>query len=344
MSEATLKDVARVAGVHVGTASRALDPERSHLVNEITRKRVQAASESLGYKVNVMARGLRKGSSGLIGMVVADVGNPFLSPLLRGIEQELGPRGFMTVVAETHEKSESLQQICEQLLARRVDAIVIAAAHLGDEPFIRSLEALVPVVLAVRQVGGTGHHTVTHDDVLGARLATAHLVDLGHDTLAQLHGPADVSSFVDRAAGFRQVVSERGCRDVSLTEVAAKPTVAEGKRLTGLLLGRAAIRPTAIFAHNDLMAVGAVEALTEAGLSCPEDVSVIGYNDSPMTAHLEPALSTVRLPSHALGRQAAARVLAQLGGQEPASTLQLQPDLVLRSSTAGRRGVLSTTA
>ncbi|MFC9362271.1 LacI family DNA-binding transcriptional regulator [Rhodococcus sp. NPDC057014] len=337
MAEATLKDVARAANVHVGTASRALDPARSHLVNEVTKQRVLTAATELGYKVNAMARGLRKGSSGLIGVVVGDVGNPFLPPILRGIEQELGPRGFMTVVAETHENSDVLQSTCEQLLALRVDAIVISAAHLGDEPFVTELEKLVPVVLGVRRVNGAGHHIVTHDDVLGARLATSHLVDCGHRQLAQLRGPLDVSSFSGRAEGFQQIVAERGCEDVSIDVVADEPTTAEGKRLAEQLLARTRNRPTAIFAHNDSMAVGALEALADVGLSCPRDVSIVGYNDAPLTEHLEPALSTVRLPSHALGRRTAALVLGLLSGEaEPPSTVQLQPELIIRGSTSSR--------
>lgn len=333
MPDVTLKDVAERAGVHFGTASRALDPKRSHKVSPETRQRVEAAARALGYQANVLARGLRKGSTGLIGAVVADLGNPFLPPILRGLEDVLGPRGFMTAVSETHEDPKVFRRICEHLVARRVDGIVVSAAHTDDGPFVTALEKSVPVVLAVRRVGGGGHHTVTHDDVLGARLVTEHLVALGHRQIAQLHGPANVSSFTGRARGFSEVMAEHGCAEVVVPDRAAEPTTAEGKRLAEVLLAGGGQLPTAIFAHNDLIAIGALEALSEAGLRCPTDISVVGYNDAPLTAHLAPPLTTVRLPSRALGRRAGAMLLNRLDGQpEPPGTVQLEPELVVRES------------
>jgi LacI family transcriptional regulator len=335
MPDVTLKDVAERAGVHFGTVSRALDPKRSHKVSPETRERVEAAARALGYQANVMARGLRKGSTGLIGAVVADMGNPFLPPILRGLDDILGPRGFMTAVSETHEDPEALRRICEHLVSRRVDGIVISAAHTDDGPFISALEKSIPVVLVVRRVSGGGHHTVTHDDVLGARMVTEHLVSLGHRRIAQLCGPADVSSFTGRARGFSEVMSEHGCTEVAVSDRAAEPTTAEGKRLATALLTGGGQLPTAIFAHNDLIAIGALEAMGEVGLRCPEDISVVGYNDAPLTAHLTPPLTTVQLPSRELGRRAGTMLLNHLDGQpEPPGTIQLEPQLVIRDSVS----------
>jgi LacI family transcriptional regulator len=334
MPDVTLKDVAERAGVHFGTASRALDPQRSHKVRPNTRQRVEAAARELGYRANVLARGLRKGSTGLIGAVVADMGNPFLPPILRGLEEVLGPRGYLTAVSETHEDPDLLRRICEHLVSRRVDGIVVSAAHIGDGPFISTLEESVPVVLAVRRVSGSGHHTVTHDDVLGARMVTEHLVSLGHRRIAQLRGPADVSSFAGRARGFHEVIAEHDCTEVVIDDRATEPTTAEGKRLAAALLATGQ-RPTAIFAHNDSIAIGALEALSEAGLRCPQDVSVVGYNDAPLTAHLTPPLTTVKLPSRALGRRAGVMLLSQLHDHaEPPGTIQLEPELVVRASVS----------
>ncbi|NKQ54300.1 LacI family transcriptional regulator [Amycolatopsis sp. K13G38] len=335
MSDVTLKDVAVRAGVHVATASRALDPQRRHLVNSETRQRVETAAGELGYRINVLARSLRKGSTGMIGAVVADLGNPFLPPMLRGLEEVLGPRGYMTAVSETHEDPETFRRVCEQLIARRVDGIVVSAAHVGDSDFISTLEKSLPVVLAVRRVSGGGHHTVTHDDVLGARLVTEYLAGLGHRRLAQLRGPEDVSSFAGRARGFQEVVAEHDCTEIVAHDRAGAPTTDEGKRLAAALLTADVGRPTAIFAHNDLMAIGALEALGEAGLRCPEDVSIVGYNDAPLTAHVTPPLTTVRLPSNALGRRVAAMMLGQLDQhKEPPTTVALEPELVIRASAA----------
>ena len=333
MPDVTLKDVAERAGVHVATASRALDPQRAQLVSAETRQRVEVAAADLGYRINVLARGLRKGSSGMIGAVVADLGNPFLPPMLRGLEEVLAPRGYMIAVSETHENGAMLRRTCEQMVARRVDGIVLSAAHFDDGDFISFLERSLPVVLAVRRVVGGGHHTVTHDDVLGARMVTEHLVTLGHRQLAQLRGPDDVSSFAGRSLGFREVVAQHGCVEVGAAGGASEPTTAEGRRLAEGLLAGPEQRPTAIVAQNDLMAVGALEALAAAGLRCPRDISIVGYNDAPLTAHIAPPLTTVRLPSLALGRRAATMILAQLDGTaDPPATVQLEPELVVRGS------------
>lgn len=335
MPDVTLKDVADRAGVHFGTVSRALDPKRAHKVSPETRERVEAAARELGYQANVMARGLRKGSTGVIGAVVADLGNPFLPPILRGLEDVFGPRGFMTAVSETREDPDALRRICEHLLARRVDGIVISAAHIDDGAFISALEQSVPVVLVVRRVSGGGHHTVAHDDVLGARMVTEHLIASGHRRIVQLQGPADVSSFAGRARGFSEVMIEHGYSESAAGERAVEPTTAEGRRLASALLESDNARPTAIFAHNDLMAVGVLEAMEQAGLRCPQDISLVGYNDAPLTAHLTPRLTTVKLPSRDLGRRAGAMLLNQLDGQhEPPGTIQLEPQLVIRESVS----------
>lgn len=331
----TLKDVAALAGVHPTTASRALDPAKSHLVSEETRHRILRISAELGYQVNAMARSLRTGSSGLIGMVVADVSNPFLPPILRAIEQVIRHEGLMLLIAETHDDARTMQEILGHFARRRVDAIILTAAHQGDLELVRAAAASTPVVLAVRSVDGGNFPTVTHDDRLGGRLAAQHLVELGHQDVAQLRGPEDVSSFSGRSAGFYSVLSETTAREVGSGLVAASPTVEEGRRLTAELLAAGGRRPTAIFAHNDQMAVGAMDALREAGLSCPRDISIVGYNDAPLADHIDPPLTTIRLPASELGRRVARLALEQLSEDPPeASMVRLPPQLVIRRSTA----------
>ena len=234
--------------------------------------------------------------------------------------------------------SSTLGQILDQLINRRVDAIILCAAHQGDHELVRKAGMAVPIVLAVRTVAVGAFPTVTHDDFLGAQLATTHLVELGHRRIAQLRGPDDVSSFSSRAAGFASVLARTSARDVSTDDRAVSPTVGEGRRLAGLVLDQdPKDRPTAIFAHNDQMAVGALEAMAERNLRCPTDVSLVGYNDAPLTDHLTPPLTTVRLPSLELGRQAASIALALIsrdGGGEEAQERRLRPELVVRASTA----------
>src|SRR4051812_35520812 len=171
----TLMDVAERAGVHVATASRALDPSKADLVTRETQQRVREAAAELGYRMNALARSLRKGSSGLIGVVVADVGNPFLPPILRGIEQEVRDEGVLLLIAETHDDAASLQAILEHFATRGVDAIILSAAHESDERIVLGAAAIMPIVLAVRRLANPLLPTVTHDDEMGGRLAAEHL-------------------------------------------------------------------------------------------------------------------------------------------------------------------------
>lgn len=347
---ATLRDVAEHAGVHVATASRALNERQSHLVNESTRTRVLEAAALLGYRANALARSLRRGSTGTLGIVVADFANPFIVTLLRGIEEEVRAHDLLPLVTETRDDPRALRNTVKRLLDNRVDAIILTAAHLPDEAYVAEISQQVPVVLAVRGFDiGAGDALasvplqVMQDDFLGARAAVRKLIDLGHRRIAQLPGAENISSFVNRGRGFTDAIdSEPLARDVSSGARAAASTVEEGRRLARLLFAAPpADRPTAVFAHNDLMAVGALDAAREAGLECPRDVSIVGYNDAPLVDHLDPALSTVRLPAHEIGRQSAHLVLGAIAGTAVLPELRmLAPEYIERSSTGSAREAL----
>jgi len=338
----TLKDVAELAGVHVATASRALNEAQAHLVNEATRAKVVVAAAELNYRTNALARSLRRGASGTIGIVIADFGNPFIVNLLRGIEQEIGPKGLLPLVVETRDDSVRLHSVVKQLLDNRVDAIILTAAHISDAEYVAGIARQLPVVLAVRDFNGSGPANgplleVMQDDLLGTRAAIDHLLRLGHRRLAEIRGDPDISSFVNRSRGFRDSVAAwEGARDVSLDSYGAQGTVEEGYRLASELIALPEDqRPTAVFAHNDLIAVGALDALRDAGLSCPEDISLVGYNDAPLVDHLDPPLTTVKLPSEEIGRQSARLALAAIDGQPGSSPTRsmLLPKFIERGST-----------
>jgi LacI family transcriptional regulator len=330
----TLKRIADLAGVHPATVSRALDPEKSSMISEETRARILEKASELDYQPNIPARTLRHGRSATMGVVVADLENPYTGRIIRGIENALEGRNIMALIAETQDDVDRMGRVLTHLISRSVDAIITTAARRGTERILKKAYFQVPVVLADRSLEGAGLHTVSPDDILGGKIAAEHLIGLGHTRVAQIAGPLDISSFERRTKGFGEAMTRAGVEMVDLGEVAREPSVSEGRRLTERLLERGQ-PPTGIFAQNDLMALGVLDALTERGFRCPEEVSIVGYDDLPLTAYTSPPLTTVRLPGYQLGRMAAeVAVSLSEDPQAEATTLSVAPSLVVRRSSA----------
>lgn len=337
MSRVTLKTVAELAGVDVSTASRALDPERSSVVAAATRRNVIEAAETLGYRANLQASALRRGRTGIIGLIVADLSNPFIGPVIRGVAHALGSRDLLPIMTESRDSSDELAKICDKLLAQRVDGIIITAARFGDRALLRRVAADVPTVLAVRELPGSNVPSISHDDVTGGRLAAEHLLSLGHRSVAQLMGPQDIWSFEGRGRGFRETIEAAGAVCVDVPTRSRLPTDDAGRDVVASLLNRGVARPTAIFAHNDSIAIGALGVLREHRIACPDEISIVGYNDVPLTEHVTPPLTTIRLPGYELGRLAAELVISPSdGGAIMDGRVQLAPKLIVRASTGPR--------
>jgi LacI family transcriptional regulator len=334
----TLEDVARAAGVHYSTVSRALDPNKVWRVNAATRKRVQTVARRMGYQRDMVASGLKRGRTHTVAVVVPDLGNPTIAPILRGIANRLESAGLMSLVSETQDDSERLEWILNHLVSRRVDAIILTAARLVDGPALRRFgRQRIPVVLAVRQVPGSRLPACTNDELMGGTLAAEHLLGLGHSRLAQLRGPSDFFSTMERAQGFSKAIASAGATEVTVPTASGLPTIDEGIRLMRMLLDRARSAPTAVFAHHDLLALGALVAMRERGLECPKHISLIGFHDLPQVDRVTPALTTIRQPSEELGRLAAEMTVTILNSpSRPPSSRSLAPALIVRESTAPR--------
>ena len=200
----TLEDVARVAGVHYSTVSRALDPAKAWRVGATTRRHVETVATEMGYRRHMGASGLKRGRTHTVGVIVADLGNPFISPVLRGLANRLDEASLMPLITETQDDPARLSRVLNHVLERRVDAVVVGAARLGNAPILMEIaRRRVPLLLFDRNVPQTGLPSCTHDHRQGGRLAAAHLLELGHRRVAQLRGPADVSSFADRGTVSR---------------------------------------------------------------------------------------------------------------------------------------------
>lgn len=331
----TLKDVARKAGVHYSTASRALDPNKRSLVSRETAAHVRAVAARLGYQGHMVARSLRRGRTNTIGIVIPDLSNPFWAPVLHGIHRACDEHGYVVLIGETYDERLAHRELLETLASWGVDVIISGAARLNNGRMLRRFVNMrVPVLLMVRSTPG-GFPFVGDDGALGAKLAFQHLVELGHRVIAQLPGPQDIYSFAIRRRGFLDHAASPKVTMVDVNDFGAAPSYAEGKRLMQALLKLKGPRPTGIFAHNDLMAIGAIDALREANLEVPGDVSVIGYNDSPLVDHISPSLSTLHVPMDQLGHMAGTKAmeLVDKPTETPESVL-LVPELIARGSTA----------
>ncbi|MEX0705333.1 MAG: LacI family DNA-binding transcriptional regulator [Nitriliruptoraceae bacterium] len=331
----TIRDVARVADVHISTVSRALDPRKRDLLADATLARVLAAVDELGYRPHLGARGLRRGQTATIGVVVPDLANPIFAPFARGATQSLDGKGYMPLLADTEDDAGRLERILHHLAERRVEAIIMTAARTGDVDLLLEVaEQGIPLVMAIRTVRDSGLLHVFHDDRLGGRLVAEHLVGLGHRRVGQLKGPLDVEPFLLRAEGFEAALPD----DVELVddwEPARWPTVADGHRIARQVFGSGRSAPTGLFVHNDVLALGALEVLRELGLRCPQDVSIVGYNDAAFAAHTSPALTTVRLGQIELGRRAGELAIRVIDDPDAAQgTESVVPELIVRESTA----------
>src|SRR5580700_3953897 len=307
-----LKDVARKAGVHPATASRALNPETRLLVSEETANRVLAAAAELGYRPNPVARSLRTRRSHTIGVLIPDLNNPLFPPMIRGIEDRLAEHGYVALIGNTDVDLAKERLVFEQMRARHVDGFVLATAIAGSPILAEAAEDEVPVVLMNRTSQDYPFSSVSVDNEQGVRAAVAHLVSLGHTRIGHIAGPQNVSTGAARLRGYQEAMRSHGLA-VNDDEIvyATAYTVEDGLRCGRELL-EAADDLTAVVAANDMLAVGCYGALDELGLRCPEDMSVIGFNDMPFVDRLHPPLSTVRFPHYQLGTEAATLLIERI--------------------------------
>ena len=331
---ATLRDVASAAGVHPATASRALNLGTRLLVSEETAQRVTEAAERLGYRPNSVARSLRTRRSHTIGVLIPDLNNPLFPPIIRGIEDRLGEHGYVALIGNTDVDLAKERLVFEQMRARHVDGFVLATAIAGSPILAEAAEDEVPVVLMNRTSQDYPFSSVSVDNEQGVRAAVAHLVSLGHTRIGHIAGPQNVSTGAARLRGFHAGMAAHKLQVTDGQIVyAAAYSLEEGLRCGSELLG-ARRDLTAVVAGNDMLAVGSYTAFDELDLRCPEDVSLIGFNDMPFIDRLRPPLSSVRFPHYQLGTEAATLLIERIEAQDsPVKILFLAPELVARGST-----------
>lgn len=332
MQRVRIVDVARAAGVSVATVSRVLNGVGK--VSPDLRMRVTTASHELGYRPNPHARALHTGRSHAIGVAATYVGG-FFAVLFDGLEEGLTRAGYRLLVAGGNGQRTDEKETLFDLLHRHVDGLVVFLEAVGDADLLEITARGTPTVVLGRSVPGIEDRCLAWDQRAGGALATRHLLEMGHRRIAHVAGPASNRHARERREGYARAMTEAGIGIEPGWIVEGDFQEAGGREAMRTLLERSSV--TAAFVANDQMALGALSALWERGLRCPEDVSLIGFDDQLIASFTTPPLTTVRQPLEELGRIVAARLLHDIRGEQEAGRPDLPPlALVMRASVQRR--------
>ena len=335
VGRATMRNVAERAGVALTTVSRAFsDPDK---LSSDTLQRIADASAELHYTVNLSARSLRKRSAGMLLVLLPDIGNPFFSLVLKGIEEGARAGGRVLLIGDTGSDATLADAYAGQLDAGTVDGMILIDGRLPFVPGSSSRARLVraPVVALSESVDDPAIPFVGIDNRAAGREVAHFLADLGHLRLAHIAGPPANGLTALRAEGFTEGARERGC--AVLGTAAGDWSIGSGQVAAAAILSWPQ-RPTAVFAANDEMAIGAIHAFASAGISVPGDISIIGFDDIDFAAVGSPALTTIRQPRFAMGRAAVDTITARIEGRTPAERVRILPfQRVVRASAGPPR-------
>jgi LacI family transcriptional regulator len=330
---ATIRDVAREAGVSPATVSRVYND--SAPVREETRKRVLATAKRLRYVPNGTARALSINKTHVLGFVLPEPHREFFSEIIRGIDETAHQAGYNMLVSSTHNRLESTHAAL-RVLRGRVDGLIIMSPHHQADLLLESLSLRTPVAFVMTTVGETPYDAFQVDNEGGGYAATRHLVEQGHRRIAIIKGHDDNLDTQERLAGYRRALGEAGISPDPTWELPGafnrESGIAAAKRML-----RLDPRPTAVFAINDYMAFGALGAFQDAGLDVPGDIALVGFDDIMSAHYVSPPLSSVRVPTADLGRQATQRLLDLVGrGVGPPDDplrVNMATELVVRASS-----------
>jgi DNA-binding LacI/PurR family transcriptional regulator len=330
----SIRDVAAAAGVSVATVSRVLSPATADVpMRKETRHRVERAIDELGYRPNDLARALLQHRTAAIGLVVPDISNPYYPPLVRGVEDAASSRGYRVVLCNTDRDPAKISGYLDTLIKTRVDGIVVAGGGWADVPDRTAVLFTYRTGLVAVGRHLTAHPSVRVDNVAASRGAAEHLIGLGHRRIAFLGGPASSTTVQDRAQGYRDALKVAGLLGPDAAVRYGDFTEECGYALTRELLGETRT-PTALLCANDRIAIGAYAAAADAGRRVPHDVTVVGFDDTPIARYVRPTLTTVAIPTYEMGCAAVRLLLAQLEGNTEPGFETMPTRLVVRDSTA----------
>jgi LacI family transcriptional regulator len=331
-----MRELGKKLGLDRSTISRALNPEKAHLVAAATRERILEEVNRAGYLLDGTAQALRRGRSQTIGILVPDLANETFVKVIRRIVRGLAQNGaggpITPFIAETLDSREETVRLLRTFRLRRVDAILSLSATELDVAALKETAAEMPVILAIRSVSGATFPSALCDDEFGGAMVAEYFASRGHKTVCQLTGPEAAATFKNRALGFSRVCAARGLTEAPLHLEAPLATSSEAKSVLDTILASRQ-KPTAIFAHNDALALGLIESMRERGLACPADFAIVGFNNTELGRVLATPLTTVDYPVEEVGDHAA-RLVRMLTADPKADwqTRTFKPSLVVRAS------------
>ncbi|HTW07495.1 MAG TPA: LacI family DNA-binding transcriptional regulator [Acidimicrobiales bacterium] len=333
----TIRDVARLAGVSLGTVSNVLN--NPGVVADETRARVIGIIEETGFVRSTAAHQLRVGKSRTVGVVLLDIANPFFAEMVQGAERVLRDNGYVLMVCSSDESAERERRYLRVLEEHRVDGLLIAPVERDLKAVAAMAARGVPTVLLDRDAGTANLCSVTVDDVRGGELAAKHLIELGHRPVGFVNGPLSIRQCTDRRLGALRALRRARRPASDLVEISVSAlTVGHGEEAVTSLLS-ALPRPTAVMCANDLLALGVLRGLAGAGVAVPRDMAVVGYDDVTFASMLSPPLTSVRQPKFQLGVSAAELLLEETtaNGGHVHRSVRFEPELVVRASSAPLR-------
>lgn len=329
---ATIKDVARIAGVSVATVSRVIN--RSPKASQSSITSVTAAMKSLGYRPNAAARALVSQSSNTVGILVSDVSDPFFGTLVKAVDNVAQKHGKQILIGNGYHQAEKERQVIELLINNRCDALVIHSKSLSDQELIDYSNEVTSLVLINRHIPQIAHRCISLDNKKGAYLATEYLIQQGHRHIACIASMHNIEDAEQRIEGYQAALLDHGIALSSQYIERAEPHNEGGEQAMRELLKKS-ISMSAVVTYNDNMAAGAISILEENGISLPEQISIIGFDDALIARYIRPRLSTVLYPIQRMAEKATTLALALAKGETPnKDLLQFTPSLVHRDSIA----------
>jgi DNA-binding LacI/PurR family transcriptional regulator len=340
-SPATIKDIAKRAGVSHSTVSRAL--RGSPLISDDTTERVRLIAQEMGYHPSAAARSLKTNQTKALGVIVRNIDDPFFSEILQGIEDIAQGEGYSLFISSSQNETDREKMIVNAMREHRVDGVIICSTAFSSSQSREFVEHSVPIVVVNNQAAEDYRYAIHHDDVDGSRQIARHLIDLGHRRIAYLGNSISGRTTLDRQSGYKQEMEAAGF-PVLKEYIHEVPGGEPEHGLVGLNHFLALpMRPTALMCYNDMMAIGVLKGLQQSGVRVPEEISVTGFDNIVLSAYTHPPLTTFDQPKHYIGAEATRLLLGMLGPDSEKDTTDLKRQtlkgrLLIRSSTKNPAG------